>query len=1168
MRIEDSRTLRGDPTHIPEQFLNSQFLSLCLSTFAQEKLENQIASLPLFDLLSSLSVSAWHQLGATPDTLRQIFVGAKKKYKPVHLKVRPVKTELPKEYRIVRNITGDPLAGMPFIDYSHIPDFVPTGRYTEERMRALDDRHNEDFLLPEERKLLHYFMCLHNQAFAWNDSERGSFREDFFPPVEFPVVPHTPWVERNMPIPPGIYDECCQIIREKIASGVYEPSNATYRSRWFPVAKKTGKLRIVHSLEPLNRVTIQHSGVPPIPEHLAETFGGRACGGILDLFVGYDNRTLSETSRDMTTFQSPFGALRLTTLPMGWTNSVPIFHEDVTYILQPEIPEVTVPYIDDVPLRGPATTYPDEHGEPERIPENPGIRRFVREHFDNLNRVVTRIHYAGGTFSGPKTTAIALKYSVVGFCCSPEGRVPEEDRVQVIRNWGPCHSLSELRAFLGTVGVVRIFIRNFAHRAHHLVKLTRKDAVFEWGAEQEAAQADLKKAVLESPALRAINYKSSASVILAVDTSQLAVGYFLAQCDEANPKVRYFSRFGSITLNDREARFSQPKLELYGLYRSLKALKLYIIGIRNLVVEVDAQHIKGMLKNPDIAPSASINRWISAILTFHFELVHVPGERHGPDGLSRRPPQPGDPVIPEDDDDENPLGPCFLTMHFWAHFRRISPSVSAFSNSEADEEPSISYAQVPRSRKAQDADLKLSHIPHFLETFETPPGLSEKALQAFVRFATQFFLFEGRLWKRDGSGAHRLVVMPEGRINILTQCHDRASHRGIYPTGAMRSERFWWPFHLSDVAWFVRTCHICQIRQKRQILIPPTVSQPAPLFAKIYVDTMHMPKSAGYKYIVQGRCSLTHYPEFRNLRTETGKTIGDWLFEDVLCRWGGLSEIVSDNGGPFVAAIEYLAKKFHIHHIRISGYNSRANGQVERAHYDVRQALYKAADGDASKWAGVSASVFWSERITTRRRMGCSPYFAVTGTHPIIPLDIAEATYLLPPPSALLSTTELIARRALALQKRREDLMRLRDQVIEHRVKVARRFEEDNANTIKDFNFQRGSLVLIRNTAIEKALNRKMRPRYLGPLIVITRNRGGAYVLCELDGSVLDRPVAAFRVVPYLARKHIPLPDGFADITPERLRELAQSKSQGDDEPEDPEPEYEDDDDREALPQP
>ena len=48
--------------------------------------------------------------------------------------------------------------------------------------------------------------------------------------------------------------------------------------------------------------------------------------------------------------QTPFGAMRLVTLPMGWTNSVPIFHDDVTYILQPEIPHTTIPYIDDVPV--------------------------------------------------------------------------------------------------------------------------------------------------------------------------------------------------------------------------------------------------------------------------------------------------------------------------------------------------------------------------------------------------------------------------------------------------------------------------------------------------------------------------------------------------------------------------------------------------------------------------------------------------------------------------------------------------------------------------------------------------------------------------------------------------------------------------------------------------
>ncbi len=52
-------------------------------------------------------------------------------------------------------------------------------------------------------------------------------------------------------------------------------------------------------------------------EELAAHFAGRACGGILDLFVGYDERSLAESSRDLTTFQTLFGALRLVTLPMA-----------------------------------------------------------------------------------------------------------------------------------------------------------------------------------------------------------------------------------------------------------------------------------------------------------------------------------------------------------------------------------------------------------------------------------------------------------------------------------------------------------------------------------------------------------------------------------------------------------------------------------------------------------------------------------------------------------------------------------------------------------------------------------------------------------------------------------------------------------------------------------
>ena len=119
---------------------------------------------------------------------------------------------------------------------------------------------------------------------------------------------------------------------------------------------------------------------------------------------------------------------------------------------------------------------------------------------------------------------------------------------------------------------------------------------------------DLKDALLSSPALRPINYESDSPVILSVDTSNIAIGFILSQCDPNNTKFQYFAKFSSITLNEREGRFSQQKLELYGLYRALRALKLYLLGVRNLIIEVDAKYIKGMLANPDIALSATINR--------------------------------------------------------------------------------------------------------------------------------------------------------------------------------------------------------------------------------------------------------------------------------------------------------------------------------------------------------------------------------------------------------------------------------------------------------------------------------------------------------------------------------------------------------------------------------
>jgi hypothetical protein len=75
-------------------------------------------------------------------------------------------------------------------------------------------------------------------------------------------------------IPPGIHDKVINLIKSKIASGVYEASNSSYQSKWFCVTKKNGSLHIVHDLQPLNSITIKDAASMPYVELFTEQSAG------------------------------------------------------------------------------------------------------------------------------------------------------------------------------------------------------------------------------------------------------------------------------------------------------------------------------------------------------------------------------------------------------------------------------------------------------------------------------------------------------------------------------------------------------------------------------------------------------------------------------------------------------------------------------------------------------------------------------------------------------------------------------------------------------------------------------------------------------------------------------------------------------------------------------
>jgi hypothetical protein len=75
---------------------------------------------------------------------------------------------------------------------------------------------------------------------------------------------------------------------------------------------------------------------------------------------------------------------------------------------------------------------------------------------------------------------------------------------------------------------------------------------------------------------------------------------------------------------------------------------------------------------------------------------------------------------------------------------------------------------------------------------------------------------------------------------------------------------------------------------------------------------MYMPHAGGYRYIIQARCSLTAWPKWCALHVKTSHMIGAFIFEEILCQWGAVREIVTDNGSAYIAALDWLADRYGI----------------------------------------------------------------------------------------------------------------------------------------------------------------------------------------------------------------------------------------------------------------
>jgi len=159
---------------------------------------------------------------------------------------------------------------------------------------------------------------------------------------------------------------------------------------------------------------------------------------------------------------------------------------------------------------------------------------------------------------------------------------------------------------------------------------------------------------------------------------------------------------------------------------------------------------------------------------------------------------------------------------------------------------------------------------------------------------------------------------------MMTVAHDHNRHQEFFRMRALLVQRFWWPEMEKDINLFIKTCHPCQERQMQLVRIPPEKMRTPGLFEVMHMDVMHMmPASNECKYIIQGREAVASWVEEHALRDEKACIISLWMYEDILCQWGSIGTIVTDNGPSFKAAAQWIEKTWGIKSVTILPYNGK-----------------------------------------------------------------------------------------------------------------------------------------------------------------------------------------------------------------------------------------------------
>ena len=466
-------------------------------------------------------------------------------------------------------------------------------------------------LSPLQQQQLNELFKEYIDVFSQGDEDLGNTPllkhgiETHGPPLRQPYRRQNPAVRR---------EEMTQV-QQMLSSNVIRPSNNPWASPVVMVRKKDGSLRFCVDFRQLNAATVKDAHPLPRIDDLLDALHGAKWFSTLDLKSGYWQVPIAEQDKEKTEFRTNSGQLfEFNQVPFGLCNAPATFSRLMDRVLAGLHWETCLFYLDDIIV----------------------FSSTWEEHLARLCEVFERLRHAQLKLGATKCTFAAKEVSYLGHRVTEEGLLPDPSLLAAIRDIPPPTTATEVHSFLGLAGYYRRYVKGFAAIAAPLFALTRKEALFHWSEECQAAFDQLKTKLTTSPITAFPDF--SQAFRLYTDASTAGLGAILAQVRDGKERIICCA---SRALNKAEKSYPATKLECLAIVWAVAKFRPYLMA---MPFEVYTDHYALQWLKTMRTGSALLHRWSAALEEYDFTVRHRPGKvQTHVDGLSCLPVGPAPP---------------------------------------------------------------------------------------------------------------------------------------------------------------------------------------------------------------------------------------------------------------------------------------------------------------------------------------------------------------------------------------------------------------------------------------------------------------------------------------------------------------------------------------------